>query len=131
MRHRTGPILIVAACAAFPPAALAGNIALRIEFRAEPTSAPQTLTLRCDPRPTGSVPNPAAACRRLQRLGRTAFRPTAPGTACTEISGGPSTARITGSLLGFPLWVRLNRSNGCEIARWQRVAFLLPRPAAP
>ena len=131
MRHRTGLFLIVVACAAFPPAALAGNIALRIAFRAEPTSAPQILTLRCGARAAGTVPNPAAACRRLQRLGRSAFRPTPPGTACTEISGGPSTARITGSFLGFPLWVRLNRSNGCEISPWQRVAFLLPRPASP
>ena len=75
--------------------------------------------------------SPATACARLQRLGPAAFRPTPPNAACTEIYGGPSTARITGTFFGSPLWVRLSRSNGCEIARWQRVAFLLPRPAAP
>ena len=72
-----------------------------------------------------------AACARLQRLGPQAFRPTPPNTACTELYGGPSTARITGTFLGFPLWVKLGRGNGCEIARWQRVAFLLPQPASP
>ncbi|WP_411278139.1 SSI family serine proteinase inhibitor [Gaiella sp.] len=131
MRLGIGLILIAAACAAFPTAASAGAIALKIIFRATPTSAPQTLTLRCGSMPTGSVPSPAAACRRLQILGPAAFRPTPPDTACTEIYGGPSTARVTGTYFGSRLWVRLGRANGCEIGRWQRVAFLLPRPGAP
>jgi hypothetical protein len=124
-------LLVVGACAAFPAAATAGLIALKIEFKVDAGSQPRVLTLRCAERATGTVRNPAAACTRLQRLGRGAFRPTPPNTACTEIFGGPSTASITGSFLGFPLWVKLSRSNGCEIARWQRVAFLLPQPASP
>jgi hypothetical protein len=111
--------------------ASAGLIALKIEFRADAGSKPRVLTLRCAAKATGTVPNRAAACARLHRLGPTAFRPTRPNTACTEIYGGPSIARITGTFLGFPLWVKLSRGNGCEIARWQRVAFLLPQPASP
>jgi hypothetical protein len=129
-RRRLAPVLLVV-CAAFPPSASAGLIALKIEFRANAGSKPRVLTLRCAARATGTVRNPVAACARLQRLGPKAFRPTPPNTACTEIFGGPSTARITGTFLGFPLGVELGRGNGCEIARWQRVAFLLPQPASP
>ena len=124
-------VLLAMVSAVFPATASAGVIALRIEFRAEAGSQPRVLTLRCGERATGTVRNPVAACARLQRLGRAAFRPTSPNTACTEIFGGPSTARITGQFLGLPLWTRFSRSNGCEIARWERVAFLLPRPASP
>ena len=130
LRHLLA-LLAVVACAAFPAAATAGLIALKIEFKAAAGSEPRVLTLRCAAKATGTVRNPVAACARLQRLGRQAFRPTPPNTACTEIYGGPSTARITGTFLGFPLWVKLGRGNGCEIARWQRVAFLLPQPASP
>ena len=118
-------------CVVAPATAAAGLIELRVEFRADAASQPRVLTLRCAEKATGTVRNPAVACGRLHRLGRAAFLPTPRNTACTEISGGPSTARITGLVLGFPLWVKLSRMNGCEIARWQRVAFLLPRPASP
>jgi len=123
--------LFAVACAVLPATASAGLIALKIEFQTNAGSKPRVLTLHCAEKTTGTVRNPAVACARLQRLGPAAFRPTPPNTACTEISGGPSTARITGLFQGFPLWVRLSRTNGCEIARWQRVAFLLPQPAAP
>jgi hypothetical protein len=106
-------------------------IDLHIRFQAEPAASTRVSTLRCADRATGTVPHPAAACERLRRLGDGAFRPTPPQTACTEISGGPSTARVTGIYNGRRIWVRLRRDNGCEIARWQRVAFLLPRPVAP
>jgi hypothetical protein len=117
--------------AMFPAASTAGLVALKIEFRADAGSKARVLTLRCAEKATGTVRNPAAACARLERLGRGAFRPTPPNAACTEIFGGPSTAKITGLFLGFPFWVKLSRVNGCEIERWQRVAFLLPQPAFP
>ena len=129
--RRLVALFAVVACAVLPATASAGLIALKIEFQTNAGSKPRVLTLRCAEKATGTVRNPAVACARLQRLGPAAFRPTPPNTACTEISGGPSTARITGLFQGFPLWVRLSRTNGCEIARWQRVAFLLPQPAAP
>ncbi len=123
--------LFAMACALLPATASAGLIALKIEFRAASGSKPRVLTLRCAPKETGTVRNPVVACARLQRLGPQALRPTPPNTACTEIYGGPSTARITGTYFGSPLWVKLSRTNGCEIVRWQRVAFLLPWPASP
>lgn len=131
IRRHLLALLVVVACAAFPATATAGLIALKIEFKAAAGSQPRVLTLRCAAKATGTVRNPVVACARLRHLGPQAFRPTPPNTACTEIYGGPSTARITGTFLGSSVWVRLSRTNGCEIARWQRVAFLLPRPGAP
>jgi hypothetical protein len=131
MRGRLFLCTIAFAFAAVPATASAGLISLRIQFRAEPGASPRILTLRCGERPTGTVARPAASCARLQRLGEGAFRPTPAGTACTEISGGPSEARVTGTYFGRRLWVKLTLANGCEIARWQRVAFLLPPPSAP
>jgi hypothetical protein len=128
--HRLVALFVVVS-AVYPAAATAGLIALKIEFRADTGSKARVITLRCAEKATGTVRDPAAACARLQRLGRGAFRPTPPNVACTEIYGGASSARITGTFLGFPLWVKLSRGNGCEIARWQRVAFLLPQPASP
>ena len=122
-------ITLAVLCGAQATAAAAGLVALRIEFRADPSAAPRVLTLRCGNRVTGTVPRPAAACARLRRLGDGAFRPTPRDNACTQVSGGPSAVRITGVYFGRPLWVTLSLVNGCEIARWQRVAFLLPRPS--
>ena len=131
MRVLAAAALVVAA-AALPGLARAGSIDLRIAFRAQERSSPRILVLTCaNGAARGTVGDPAGACRRLQRLGKGAFAPTPPGVACTQIFGGPSTAVVTGWFLGRPLWVRLRRDNGCEIDRWQRVAFLLPRPANP
>ena len=123
------PTALAALAVALP--AQAGTISLRIAFKAHETAPLQLTTLRCGARSTGTVPRPAEACRRLRALGAGAFRPTAPDRACTEIFGGPSTARVTGFYFDRTLWVRLSRVNGCEIARWDRVGFLLPRSAAP
>ena len=81
-------------------------------------------TLRCAPA-GGTLPHPAAACRSLLRL-RTPFAPTPRGSACTQIYGGPQTALVTGRLRGRLVRARFSRKDGCEIARWNRVRFLLP-----
>jgi hypothetical protein len=131
MRPASLAIVLLVVSVALPVRAAAGMIDLQIRFRADAGAKARLFELRCADRATGTVPRPERACRRLQALGSDAFRPTAPDTACTAISGGPSTAFVTGIHFGHPLWVRLRRDNGCEIARWQRVGFLLPPPAAP
>ena len=45
--------------------------------------------------------------------------------ACTEIYGGDQVALVEGS--GFR--AILNRTNGCEIARWDALAPVLEIPA--
>ena len=83
-------------------------------------------TLRCDPA-GGNVPRAAAACRVIAAAGRRAFLATPPGTACTEIYGGPAVALVTGELDGRRIWARFSRESGCEITRWQRLVLLLGR----
>ena len=101
-----------------------GSTALRITLWATPDSSPRVLTLHCDP-PRGTVARPATACARLERVGRGVFAQTPPGTACTMIYGGPQRAIVAGILDGRKVWASFRRQDGCEIARWNRVAFLL------
>lgn len=53
------------------------------------------------------------------------FEPVPDDVACTQIFGGPQTARVTGTLRGTPVDARFSRTDGCEIARWDAVAALL------
>lgn len=46
--------------------------------------------------------------------------------ACTQIYGGPQTARVTGTIDGMKVDRRFTRTNGCEIADYGRAAALLP-----
>jgi hypothetical protein len=78
-------------------------------------------TLTCEPA-GGSLPRAAAACRRLTPA---SLRPLPRGTICTQIYGGPQVARVRGRLAGKPVDARFNRTNGCEIHRWNQVRFLL------
>jgi hypothetical protein len=47
--------------------------------------------------------------------------------ACTAIYGGPSVARVTGTLRGEPVDERFSLEDGCQIARWERNRALLGR----
>jgi hypothetical protein len=84
----------------------------------------QTYTLRCAPL-GGTLPRRAAACRQLARL-KAPFAGTPKNLACTEIYGGPQEALVTGRFRGLLVRARFNRRDGCEIDRWNRVAFLFP-----
>jgi Subtilisin inhibitor-like len=89
----------------------------------EQQAAPTRWTLKCEP-DAGTLPKRSAACDRLERLARP-FALTPKNMACTDIYGGPQEARITGTHDGRRVWVTLSARNGCEIARWNRVKFLL------
>ena len=71
-----------------------------------------------------TLARPTRACRRLASLERP-FAPTPPGTACTQIYGGPQVALVAGTYRGARIWTRFHRRDGCEIARWDRLIFLL------
>jgi hypothetical protein len=51
--------------------------------------------------------------------------------ACIEIYGGPQVARVTGTFRGRRVWATFRRTDGCEIARWNRVRFLFPIAIGP
>ncbi|MGD1219381.1 SSI family serine proteinase inhibitor [Streptomyces krungchingensis] len=87
-----------------------------------------TYELRCHPS-GGSHPDAAEACAELDRnttWGKDPFAPVPPGTMCTMLYGGPATAHVTGTWAGRPVDARFDRTDGCEIARWDGLVPLLP-----
>ncbi|MEU8591146.1 SSI family serine proteinase inhibitor [Streptomyces sp. NPDC048664] len=87
-----------------------------------------TYVLRCHPG-SGSHPSPTRACRALDQRtvwGRDPFASVPPRSMCTMEYGGPATARVTGTWAGRPVDARYDRSNGCQIARWNDLVPLLP-----
>jgi hypothetical protein len=66
------------------------------------------------------------ACQRIVNLGLKAFEPVPRNVACTEVYGGPAVARVSGAIAGKVVDARFKRTDGCEIARWERLGFLLP-----
>ena len=83
-----------------------------------------TYTLTCAP-VGGTLPHRLAACSRLARL-KSPFAGLPKNIACTQIYGGPQQALVTGRFRGALVRARFNRRNGCQIERWNRMAFLLP-----
>jgi len=82
--------------------------------------------LRCDP-VGGTLPKRGDACAVLERLGAAAFAPVPKDAVCTQQYGGPAEAVVAGRHRGRTIWVRFRRRDGCEIARWNKHAALLPR----
>lgn len=81
-------------------------------------------TLRC-PSGGGTLPDAARACEQLLELDDP-FAPVPADVACTEIYGGPQEADVRGTFRGQPVAAQFKRTNGCEIERWDKVAFLFP-----
>lgn len=80
--------------------------------------------LYCD-RSGGTLPNPEAACRRLETF-NSPFAPTQSGAMCTQEYGGPAVAEIEGLYHGETVDARFTRTDGCEISRWDSHRFLFP-----
>jgi Subtilisin inhibitor-like len=79
----------------------------------------RSATLTCDP-DGGSHPDPARACDALLSH-EDALEPVGQGVACTEIYGGPQLATVSGA----NVHAVFSRENGCQIARWEKLAPLL------
>ena len=84
----------------------------------------KTYTLRCAPA-AGTLPKVATACSKLVPLPRP-FGPVSRDVVCTEQYGGPQQALITGRYNGRSVWAMFSATNGCQISRAKRIAFLLP-----
>jgi hypothetical protein len=87
----------------------------------------ETWTLMCEPA-GGTHRNPDDACAQLAAL-EDPFAPPPPDEICTEQYGGPEEALVSGTFRGAPVSYELSRTNGCEIARFERLGFLLPGAA--
>ncbi|MFI5807159.1 SSI family serine proteinase inhibitor [Streptomyces sp. NPDC051561] len=91
-------------------------------------------TYELDCRPTGGThPDAQQACERLDEVtvwGKDPFAPVAPDALCTQVYGGPQTARVTGTWAGRPVDTTYRRTNGCEMSRWDGMVPLLPAAGA-
>lgn len=119
-------LLALALALGAPAAAAAAGTELKITFWPEGQGhgASSAWTLRCAP-PGGTLPRADAACDRLG-ASRNPFAPIPKNQVCTEIYGGPQEAIVAGRYQGRRIWIRLRRTNGCEIARFYGLRFLVP-----
>jgi hypothetical protein len=67
-------------------------------------------------------------CRELGELEPQELDPVPRRSACTQIYGGPATARVSGQLRGARVSALFDLTDGCEIDRWRRNAALLGPP---
>jgi len=130
-----GALVLVVAVAAFgvcagSSASPSATTSLRVTYwpdGGQGTVEPSVWKLGCNPA-RGTLRNASVTCRRLGAGGVSFFTPVRPDAACTEIYGGPQTARVVGKVAGKRIWATFSRTNGCHISRWDRVSpWLLPR----
>jgi hypothetical protein len=126
MRSPTALAVALAALVACSSAAAGASdrTSLRVAYLRTATAAPVVRLVTCS-RVPGAGTEPTRTCARLDELARP-FAPVPRGSACTGIYGGPQTARVTGTFGGKRIWIVFRRTNGCEIDRWNRHAFLFP-----
>lgn len=88
----------------------------------------ESWTLECDPA-GGTHPSPDAACSLLAD-NADLLEPLPDDVMCTQQFGGPEQAAIRGTFRGREVDLRYSRANGCEIARWERLAPVLQADAS-
>lgn len=106
-----------------------GGDHLTVTVRGAGGGADGTFEVDCHPA-RGTHPDVSGACAALDRntrWGRETFAPVPEGSVCTMLYGGPATAHVTGTWAGRPVDARFDRSDGCDIARWDRFVPLLPK----
>jgi hypothetical protein len=85
---------------------------------------PREWRLHCD-LAGGTHPAPERACEQLFDLADP-FARTPANAVCTKIYGGPAVADVEGLYRGETVDATFTRIDGCEVARWDRHAFLFP-----
>ena len=64
-------------------------------------------------------------CERAGQLATFLRTPPDPDRMCTQVYGGPETARIRGYIAARPVDRSFHRRDGCGIADWRRARLLL------
>ncbi len=75
--------------------------------------------LECDPSAR------SRPCETARRLADFLAKQPPRDRVCTQIYGGPETARVRGTIGDRRIDRRFSKTNGCEIADWQRAEPLL------
>jgi LysM repeat protein len=127
--------LVVAAGCGSATSGSAASTELTIERQTGSPSTvlqPSTATLRCGRTAAGTGFLRDAAKPACGLVGRGAVQKVAaaqrnPGF-CTQVYGGPQTARITGTIHDRRVDVTVNRTDGCGTADWRSLAELLGDP---
>jgi hypothetical protein len=116
-------LIVLAGCGSEGGASSTPRYDLTITFWPQGSASDaRTATLTCDP-DGGSHPDPATACDALLAH-ENALAPVAGDVACTELYGGPQLATISGATFR----AHFDRTNGCEIARWDALKPVLELP---
>jgi len=116
-------------------AAVHVDVALRMAFD-DGAGDRRSASLRCagsTARMQGYLAGPDGRrkCRRARGLGPLPAERPDSNRLCTQVYGGPQTARVEGRIDDRPVVRRFSRRDGCEIADWDRAAILLPRIETP
>lgn len=111
------------------PAAAATKTALTITADLADGATPYKWTLTCDPL-GGKHPNRKAACALLAKQGRALFAPVPADAACTMIFGGLEQVKIVGLVKGKKVNALFTRTDGCQIARYERAMALFTIPGS-
>ena len=121
--------LVIAGCGSEPSGAAGAPAEDYLQIIVGSSDAVEITTygLSCDGAPSGSHPEPDAACAHLDGMDD-AFAPLPDDVACTEQYGGPQTADVIGRWDGEAVDVGLSRTDGCRIAQWDALGPLLPGP---
>ncbi len=105
------------------------SVSLTISVRPDAHASAQQWTLTCGPA-GGTHPSPAAACAALTRVSDP-FAPVKHGIMCSMIYSGPQTAAIDGTWHGKHVHATFSRVDGCQTARWDRIAPVFGPYASP
>lgn len=65
------------------------------------------------------------ACAAVDDLDPEALEPVPAGRACSQQYGGPESVRLTGTLRGEDVEASFDRTDGCEISRYEKIEPLL------
>jgi len=100
---------------------------------ANPAEIPFSGTVDCradGPTGTGMFATTAAeTCAQIEAHGAVLAKlGTEPGRICSEIYGGPQHVRITGNVAGRRVDLEVARSDGCGIADWTQLEWLVGAP---
>ena len=113
------------------PAATGGiELTLRSDSGAGRVSTGELTCRSGEQRATGDLVGRAPVTRLCRDARAVAPLLTGKGPArrvCTQVYGGPQTARITGAIDGRDVDRTFKRTNGCEIEQYARIAKILPR----